>query len=197
MPLFNRIVAMVILALIVVAAWVAFATPNEWLSRLANLSLMEVTPLGRGLLGLAATVLTVICGALLYLEVREGRPDAVVLMEVAGGTAELATDSVAQKLEHDILSLTEVRAVEAIVSRGGKAVNIRLTVHTEPESDVPSKAAEVSQLVREDVEEMGLKLGKLRLRMRYMPYSAVLVEDSTRRVATPGASEEDARRAAR
>ncbi len=60
--------------------------------------------------------------------------------------------------------------VAPTVKAKGGAVDIKLEIETAPDVDVPMKTDEVVEVTREIIEEdMGLKLGKLDVRMRYAP----------------------------
>ena len=60
--------------------------------------------------------------------------------------------------------------IPAVKSRGG-AVDIRLEIETAPDIDIPMKTDEVVGVTREVIErDMGLKLGKLDVRMRCEPF---------------------------
>ncbi|MCB0072877.1 MAG: hypothetical protein KDE20_15505, partial [Caldilineaceae bacterium] len=67
--------------------------------------------------------------------------------------------------------LAEIVSVVPSVKSRGNAVDIRLEVETAPDVDVPLKTDEVVDVTREIIEQdMGLKLGKLDVHMRYAPY---------------------------
>ncbi len=58
----------------------------------------------------------------------------------------------------------------AVKSKGG-SVNIKLEVETAPDVDVPMKTDEIVEVTRDIIEqEMGLRLGKLDVQMRYAPF---------------------------
>jgi len=51
-------------------------------------------------------------------------------------------------------------------------VEVELDLETSPEVDVPTKTEEVCQVTREAIEDkMGLKLCKVRVNIKYAPYS--------------------------
>jgi len=121
---------------------------------------------------LLAVVLFVVCGLLLWLELRRPRGKAVRVRQVSGEEAKVTTDSIAQRLTFNIDQLPEVISVKPKITAKGKGVHVRLNVETGPEIDVPAKTEEISQVAREVIEErMGLKLaGKLEINIKHAPY---------------------------
>jgi hypothetical protein len=66
--------------------------------------------------------------------------------------------------------------VPLVTSRGG-SVDIKLEIETAPDIDVPMKTDEVVAATREIIEhDMGLKLGKLDVHMRYAPFDPEWVQ---------------------
>jgi hypothetical protein len=123
--------------------------------------------------GAALAVLTfVLCGLLLWLELRRPYGKAVKVQKVSGGEAQVTTDSIARRLEYNIDQLADVISVKPKVLAKGKGVHVRLNVETGPEIDVPAKTEEISRVAREVIEErMGLKLaGKLEIGIKHVPY---------------------------
>ena len=57
------------------------------------------------------------------------------------------------------------------ISGRGRGVDIDLLLETSPDIDVPMKTEEVLQVTREVVaERMGLKLGKVQVKIKHAPY---------------------------
>jgi hypothetical protein len=121
---------------------------------------------------LLAVLVFVVCGLLLWLELRRPRGKAVKVRKVSGEEAKVTTDSIAQRLTFNIDQLSEVISVKPKITAKGKGVHVRLNVETGPEIDVPAKTEEISQVAREVIEEsMGLKLaGKLEINIKHAPY---------------------------
>jgi hypothetical protein len=181
MDAFNRIVAIVlwivllatalILAVLPVASihWLQaqLAALDTWLAgwQAANPTYFIV---GQATLGLSALLLF---GTLLFFEIMTGRRRGVRIRTAEGGSAELDTSSIGRRLEWHLDQLAEVIAVvPAVKSRGG-SVDIRLEIETAPDIDIPMKTDEVVEVTREVIErDMGLRLGKLDVRMRCAPF---------------------------
>lgn len=179
--LFNRVVASLVwLILLVVIGYVA-ATPVAALSQLA-LRAGQASELlagwraasstnfliGQIAVGVAAILLF---GSLLWLELWPRRRRGVRVHTVEGGSVELDTASIGRRLEWHLDQLAEVIAVVSRVKARGSAVDIQLDVETAPDIDVPMKTDEVVEVTRDIIEEdMGLKLGKLDVRIRHAPF---------------------------
>jgi uncharacterized alkaline shock family protein YloU len=104
--------------------------------------------------------------------VRRPRTKTIKVQKVSGGEAELTTDSIASRLEHNIDQLADVVKVKPIISSGRKGVLVDLELETTPEIEVPMKTEEVQQLTKEIIENrMGLKLDSVRVVIRHAPYS--------------------------
>jgi hypothetical protein len=116
-------------------------------------------------------IAVLIFGTLFTLEIWSGRRRGVRIRTSEGSSAVLDTDSVGRRLEWHLDQLAEViTVVQSVKSRGG-SVDIRLEVETAPNIDVPMKTDEVVEVTRDILEhEMGLKLGKLDVHVRYAPF---------------------------
>lgn len=181
MNLFNRIVVvLLLLALLALGLFAAVApiTSANWLQVQAGLLVRQLNLWKAGnatnfLIGQAAVGLGVLllCGTLLFLEISSGQKRGVRIRTAEGGSAELDTNSVGRRLQWHLDQLAEViTVIPAIKSRGG-AVDIRLEIETSPDIDIPMKTDEVVDVTREVIErDMGLKLGKLDVRMRCAPF---------------------------
>ena len=112
-------------------------------------------------------------GVLFVAEVWTGRRRGVRIRTADGGMVELDTDSIARRLEWELDQLAEVITVVPNVKSKGGSVDIRLEIETAPDVDVPMKTDEVVDVTRAIIEEdMGLRLGKLDVRVRYAPFDA-------------------------
>ena len=181
MNLFNRIVAILLWLGLLACALVAAALPMQtaaWLQTQADalvrqLDLWQAANAANFLIGQAAVGIgaLLIFGTLLFFEVLSGRPRGVRIRTTEGGSAELDPSSVGRRLQWHLDQLSEViTVIPAVKSRGG-AVDIRLEIETAPDIDIPLKTDEVVDVTREVIErDMGLKLGKLDVRMRCAPF---------------------------
>jgi hypothetical protein len=182
MNIFNRLVVIVLLVvsmivlpvvLVLVPARLDIVTTigEEGLSRLADIGGQNQILFILG--GASLAVLTfIICGLLLWLELRRPHGKVVRIQKVSGDEAKVTTDSIARRLAYNIDQLAEVISVKPKVMAKGKGVHVRLNVETSPEIDVPAKTEEISKVAREVIEErMGLKLvGKLEISIKHAPY---------------------------
>jgi len=177
---FNRVVVNLLLLATIIVATIVLVVPRpvievlqEWLWNL-DMNLALADPLVLLVAGVALALLVdVVCVVLIWLEFRRGRQSrAIRVQSISGGEAELAVDSIARRLERSISRLDGIVLVQPNVwgRRGG--VEVELDLETSPEVDVPTKTEEVCQVTREAVEDkMGLKLRKVRVNIKYAPYS--------------------------
>ena len=181
MNLFNRIVAILLWLALLVAALVCAAIPlqsADWLQTQAGLLVGQLERwqaanptnflIGQASVGIGALL---IFGTLLFFEVLSGRPRGVRIRTSEGGSAELDPSSVGRRLQWHLDQLAEViTVIPAVKSRRG-AVDIRLEIETAPDIDIPMKTDEVVDVTREVIErDMGLKLGRLDVRIRCAPF---------------------------
>jgi hypothetical protein len=107
----------------------------------------------------------------LLIELWPRRRRGVRIHTREGGSAELDTTSVARRLAWHLDQLAEVITVIPDVKARGSSVDVRLEVETAPDVDVPMKTDEVVEVTRDIIEQdMGLRLGKLDVRIRHAPF---------------------------
>ena len=179
--LFNRVVAVVVwLALLAAIVYLAVAPVrvlNDISGRMGafaeQLTAWQTASatnflIGQIAVGLAALLLF---GTLLWVELWPKRRRGVRVHTGEGGSVELDTASIARRLVWHLDQLAEVITVIPEVRARGSAVDIRLEIETAPDIDVPMKTDEVVEVTRDIIEqELGLKLGKLDVRMRHAPF---------------------------
>lgn len=181
MNAFNRVVMVLFLfALLLLAValavfpvalleWIGGATTawSEYLGWFAEASPYIYVGLRIALVLAAAIVI----GVLLFFELRRRRVSAVRIVTAEGTRAMVVTDAVSQRLVYHIDRLADVISVAPQVTGKGAVVSVELDLETSPEIDVPSKTNEVATVTRAVVEEqMGLRLGKVNVRIRHAPY---------------------------
>ncbi len=181
MIIFNRIVT-ALLWLILLALFCIWAVlPLETLMRLQAAIQALVTTLNTWraenptnfLIAQAALGITsvLIFGPLFWLELWAGRRRGVRIRTATGGSAEVDAGSVSRRLEWHLDQLPEIIDVVPTVKARGGAVDILLEIEAAPDVDIPMKTDEVLEATRDIIEEdMGLKLGKLDIRIRYAPF---------------------------
>lgn len=115
---------------------------------------------------------TIVLLPLLWWEIRRRGPATVRVSSGSGERATLTADSVTQRLAWHIDQLPDVVNVTPTVRSHGGAVDVKLTVRTTPDIDVPMKTDEIIAVTREVVEErMGLRLGKVQVQINHAPYA--------------------------
>ena len=178
---FNRIVVVVLWLLLLAGIGYTTIFPDSTITALlGSLSLarnfLRVQQQANGmnfLIGQVAvgTVVVFIFGTLLWLELWPHRQRGVRMKTVKGSSVELDTDSIARRLTWHLDQLADVITVFPDVKSRGNAVDIELEVETAPDIDVSMKTDEVVESTRDIIEEgMGLRLGKLDVRMRHLPF---------------------------
>ncbi len=180
MNTFNRITAIVLWALLMAAVGIAAGAPIvtvEWLQEALTQSggwlraQQEADPsnflIGQIAVGVIALI---IFGVLIGVEIWSGQRRGVRIRTVQGGQAELDTASISRRLSWQLDQLAEVISVVPIVKSKGGSVDIKLEIEAAPDVDVPMKTDEVVEVTRDLIEQdMGLKLGRLDVHMRYAP----------------------------
>ena len=171
---FNRIVVVVLWLLLLAGIGYTTIFPDSTITALlGSLSLarnfLRVQQQANSmnfLIGQVAVgiVVVFIFGTLLWLELWPHRQRGVRMKTVKGSSVELDTDSIARRLTWHLDQLADVKS-------RGNAVDIELEVETAPDIDVSMKTDEVVESTRDIIEEgMGLRLGKLDVRMRHLPF---------------------------
>ncbi len=180
MNTFNRVVAIVLWGILIAVICLVAVMPFQavhWLQDiLAQVDLWlterrEANPsnflIGQIAVGVSALL---IFGLLIGLEIWSGQRRGVRIRTVQGGSAELDTVSIGRRLSWRLDQLAEVISVVPLVKSKGGSVDIKLEIEAAPDVDVPMKTDEVVEVTRDLIEEdMGLKLGKLDVHMRYAP----------------------------
>ena len=180
MNTFNRVVAMILWLALLIAVSIAAVAPLRaigWLQSLLTqaemyLAQQQLQNSTNFLIGQTAVAVgaVVLFGFLLVLEVWMSRSQGVRIRTAQGGSAELDTGSISRRLTWRLDQLAEIISVVPSVKSKGGSVDIKLEIETAPDVDVPMKTDEVVDVTRDIIEQdMGLKLGKLDVRMRYAP----------------------------
>lgn len=182
MVIFNRIITALLWLLLLIGVcllavlpfdslqqvqvWIATLVTRLQTWRAANPTNFLIAQAAFGVLGV------VLFGTLLWMEVLAGRRRGVRIRTAAGGSAEVDAGSVSRRLEWHLDQVAEIISVVPTVKARGSAVDIVLEVETAPAVDIPLKTEEVFEATRDIIEQdMGLKLGKLDVRIRYAPFS--------------------------
>lgn len=181
MNILNRIVATILWISLFLLFGILAALPFGFLTWTIDLLQMVETQLvdwqtanstnfviGQIALGVLVVLLF---GSLVWVEVWPRRRRGVRVQTADGGSVELDTTSIARRLEWHLDQLADVITALPQVKARGNAVDIQLDVETAPDIDVPMKTDEVVEVTRDILEtDMGLKLGKLDVRIRHAPF---------------------------
>ena len=181
MIIFNRAVAifvwLLLLALFGLGALAPFNTINQFHGLLTTFAeylrqQQAANPanfvIGQATVGIVALLLF---GGLTALEIWSGRRRGVRIRTAEGGSAEMDTTSISRRLEWQLDQVAEIIAVVPSVKSKRGSVDIKLEIEAAPDIDVPMKTDEVVEVTRDIIEQdMGLRLGKLDVHMRYAPY---------------------------
>jgi len=176
----NRVIVIVlwvaVMAAVGVVAVAPFATLGWLQSALADaavwLTAQQAANPSNFLIGqIAVGVVTLlVLGLLVGLEIWSGQRRGVRIRTVQGGQAELDTGSISRRLSWQLDQLAEVISVVPIVKSKGGSVDIKLEIETTPDIDVPMKTEEGVEATSDLIEQdMGLKLGRLEVHVRYAP----------------------------
>lgn len=115
---------------------------------------------------------TILFAMLVWFEIATARRRGVRIYTAEGGSAELETNSIGRRLAWHLDQLAEVVTVVPAVRSRGSAVDIRLEIEAAPDVDIPLKTEEVVQVTREVIEqELGLRMGRLDVHMRTVPFA--------------------------
>ncbi len=179
---FNRVVAILLwIVLLVAVLALAIAPANaltqvqgwlgQWIDALNNWRAESPTNffIAQIAIGVGATILFAM---LIWFEVATARRRGVRIYTSEGGSAELETNSIGRRLTWHLDQLAEVITVVPAVRSRGSAVDIKLEIEAAPDVDIPLKTEEVVQVTREVIEqELGLRMGKLDVHMRTVPFA--------------------------
>jgi hypothetical protein len=182
MNVFNRLVVILLLLLIIVATVIVVIIPQIAMSTVAwafqELHKSAADYLGRtdwyrfaagGIV--AGGIIVSACLVLLWLELRRPRKKTIRTQKVTGGEAHITVGSIEQRLAYNIDLLPDVIKVNPRITGRARGVDIDMLLETSPDVDIPMKTEEVLEVTREViVERMGLKLGKVQVKIKHAPY---------------------------
>lgn len=186
MNLFNRMVISVLLVLkiffwIILAVWVTYypmlpprlgrqlaSSVRDFFGLLAEAQRFE--PFFLAVIVVTGLVGIVVSLFLLWLEMVPHESGGVRLVKVAGGTAVLTTQAIAQRVAYELAQVPELGQARALVDGRGRQVDVRLELRTSTEGDISARAEEACRIVRDTIENiMGVKLRNLSLRINAEP----------------------------
>jgi hypothetical protein len=165
--LLNRLIVSLLLVVVVGLLLAVAVTPQGVASFVVDqLSLVQATSfsvIDRLLIAAGCIVISALC--LILLRVQWSRSPLRSVPLQGGGSTELATESVVERLKNDVSAVAEVRQVLPVIHVRGKVVDVAVEVRTDASVDVPTKAAEVDQVVKDSIGRLGLRLGRVRTKI--------------------------------
>jgi hypothetical protein len=179
MAILNRVVTVLVLLALIPIITIGLIAPREAIELLTDLldkiyegldpspsALQMLIRVGLALLIDAALVF------LIYLQVRRPAETGVRIQQVKGGEAQIAVDSVVDRLTHQLDRLPGVLDVEPTVVPRRRGVEVALDVDMSAEGTISANIEEISAVTRRVIEEdMGLKLkGKPKVNLRTVAY---------------------------
>ncbi len=177
MRVFNRVITVLLFVVLMIVVPVFLIFPDAMIAFLQqSLSVLRsgLNIFLRVVMVLAGIIFFIVCGLVLYLELRRPARKRVKLERITGGNVELEVESIQQGLEYRVDQLADVISVSSKVKPRRKSIDLELNLVTTPDIDVPLKTDEVCQVAREVVEgRMGLELGKIKVNIKHAPYPEV------------------------
>ena len=182
MNVFNRLVVILLLLLIIVATALVVVLPagtfrtamvifDELYQGAADYVNGPDRLLFAGGRVVVGGVIVLSCLILIWLELRRPRKRTIRTQKLSGGEAHITVDSIEQRLAYNIDQLPDVVKVSPRIDGRARGVDVDLLLETSPDIDVPMKTEEVIEVTREViVERMGLKLGKVQVKIKHAPY---------------------------
>jgi hypothetical protein len=179
MAVFNKVVVILLLLVLIPVVTVGLIVPREAVQLLSdtldNLDERLDTSVSTLELVIRATIALLIdclLVVLLYLEVRRPARQGVRVRQVEGGEAQIAVESIVDRLTYHIDPLPGVLEVKPKVSPRRGGVEVALDVEMAADINMPDNIETISRVARDVVEgEMGLKLkGKPKLNLRTVLY---------------------------
>jgi hypothetical protein len=200
MSTFNRIVVTLLLLALVPIVTIALIAPLDAVDLLrdvldeieAQLDPSPSTAQVAIMAGLALLIDLVLI-VLIYLELRSPKETSVRVQRAEGGEAQIAIDSVVNRVRFQVDRLPGVLEVEpSIVPRRG-GVEVILDVEMADDGRLSATIEEISAITRRVVEEeMGLELkGKPKLNLRTVDYSGRVLSE-TPQIPEPAPADEAA-----
>jgi hypothetical protein len=183
MNVINRLVMCLLLVIIMIIAALFVLVPQQilnfavvsfgwmldWTTAYMNSNNTRLLFAAGRLIGGGLVIIA--CLILLWLELRQPKKKTVRVQKLTGGEAHIAVDSIEQRLAYNIDQLPDVVNVNPRIMSRVRGVDIDLLLETSPDIDVPMKTEEVMEVTREViVERMGLKLGKVQVKIKHAPY---------------------------
>ena len=194
MNLLNRILMIVITLTALAAVTLATAAPSESLAIAGVLSgnlksfADRLLPAGRALVAVAGLAIDLLLLLWLWLEIGRTRRRAVRVRRTEGAVAEVANETLAERLEYAVDALPSVVKARARVHSYGRSVEVTMEATILPGTAVAAQADEIAAAVREVTETtMGLALrGKPRVYIKAIRFPKEAFAEPEAASAPPG-----------
>jgi len=167
---FNRflviLVALAGICFSLAAVLAVWAIPSELGASLRQTSLVlrDNPILLQGLVTALAVSFVLVALLILVGEFSPQTPAAIPLAGVTGGGATVAVATVTERIKSEVEQVSGVRMARPRVRPGRGAVDVVIEVRSDPDVHLPSKAAEVVQVVRSATEErLGVQVRNIRV----------------------------------
>jgi hypothetical protein len=182
MNAFNRIVVILLIVVAMLVTGIVVLAPHDALTQAAgffeslstgaqkldsdNWPLFATGRVAAGAIVAAVGILVV------WAEVRRPRRKVIHAQKLVGGESFVTVESINQRLGYTLDQLPDViRTTPHVAGYGRGGLDLELTVETSPDIDIPMKTGEILQVTKEViVERMGLKLGKVQVKIKHAPY---------------------------
>jgi hypothetical protein len=184
---FNRIVTTLILLALIPIVTIALIVPQEAIEVLQDgLSQIEdnldtSVSAWEMLIRIGiALIIGVVLVLLVYLELRRPAEYGVPVRRMKAGEAQIAVDSIVDRLTYRIDQLPGVLSVEPELKSQRRGVEVALEIEAAADAQMRANLEEISAVARQVIEdEMGLKLkGKPKLNLRTVVYPEPSVSET-------------------
>jgi|GEM_PF-6657232 len=164
--LINRIVVSLVLVILIVLLVAVAVTPDGVAGFLANLLLqvrVDTFSVTRLIVTAGSLVAALLLLTLLGQELRRPKRGGIILH--GEDAREIGAQSVVQRIRSEVEGLPGVRGANVTLNGGGQVVSPFVEARVDPDVEIPTKAAEIDQVTQDTVSQLGLKLGKVRVKL--------------------------------
>lgn len=184
----NRVIVSVLLIVLIVVLVAVAVTPEGVAALLMGLLLqvhVDTFSLTHLIVLVGSLVLALLLGVLLSQEVRRPKRSSIVIQ--GQDAQEIAAGSVVQQIKANVEALPGVQSANVRLSGNGQLVSPFVELKVNPEAHVPSKAAEVDQVAQDTITKLGLKPGKVRVKLHVVPVKKPLLRPPSNPFTPPSA----------
>ena len=200
MDLANRLIIvlgalllMFAVALVLLFAWAAAPESIERLTDFVGFLNDHAEDNGsRIILTLGGLVVALLALVVVIAELTPGEAGRVPVRDVQAGDVLLSTDAIAQRLHQELAGVPHVTHTKATVTARGKAVEVDLELHVDPDTNLASTSEEVCRTVEDLVgTRLSVEMARPpRLNLRYSELRLAQTSTGAAQPAAPPLSEE-------